>query len=182
MGELENLLLEGMLTELKASLLYSEARKKAANEGYANVARMFKALSKAEKIHFILFSNLYYGRDATEEDTNNLKGKVQFSVGTTKENLEVCAGVEDETRRYFDAANTAIENGNPGAYIIFTQLAKVGESHANACRSALKSVEKGEDMPPEDIYVCPVCGYVHVGEPPFRCPVCDEPGKNFLKY
>ncbi|MBS7247864.1 MAG: ferritin family protein [Candidatus Jordarchaeales archaeon] len=182
MGKLEDLMLEGMLTELKATLLYAEAEKRATDEGYANVARMFKALSDAEKIHLNLFSRLYYGRDATEEDVENLKGKVGFNVGTTKENLNVCAEVEDETKQYIDAANTAIENGNPGAYVVFTQLAQVGESHANACRNALKHVEKEEDMQPEKIYVCPTCGYIQVGEPPYRCPVCDEPGKNFIKY
>ncbi|MEM1659029.1 MAG: ferritin family protein [Candidatus Jordarchaeales archaeon] len=182
MGKLEDLIFEGMLTELKAALLYAGAEKKAVDEGYVNVARMFKALSCAEKIHLNLFFHLYYGRDATKEDVEKLRGEVGFNVGTTRENLNVCANVEDETKQYIEAANTAIESGNPGAYVIFTQLAQVGESHANACRNALKHVEKGEDMQPEEIYVCPVCGYIHVGEPPYRCPVCDEPGKNFIKY
>ena len=36
--------------------------------------------------------------------------------------------------------------------------------------------------PQEDVYVCSICGYIHIGtEPPERCPVCNVPALKFVK-
>ncbi len=182
MRELDGLLLDGMLIELKAQLFYAESQRRAEEEGYLNVSRIFRALSDAERIHLVTLARLYYKREITKEDIENLKGKLNYKSGTTEENLMVCADVEDETRQYRNAMEEALKASNPGAYIVFDQLAQVGESHGKACREALQHVKRGEDIQAEEIYVCPVCGYIHIGEPPYRCPVCGEPRKNFMKY
>ena len=36
--------------------------------------------------------------------------------------------------------------------------------------------------PEEDVFVCSICGYIHIGtEPPERCPVCNVPALKFVK-
>ena len=36
--------------------------------------------------------------------------------------------------------------------------------------------------PGEDVFVCSICGYIHIGtEPPERCPVCNVPAFKFVK-
>jgi len=33
-----------------------------------------------------------------------------------------------------------------------------------------------------EIYICPICGYTHVGSEPDKCPICGAPGKEFKKF
>jgi rubrerythrin len=44
--------------------------------------------------------------------------------------------------------------------------------HAEMYADARKAAEAGGDLEISDVYICPVCGYTHIGEPPDRCPVC----------
>jgi len=42
--------------------------------------------------------------------------------------------------------------------------------------------EKNKDIEKEDIYICPVCGFTHIGEPPDKCPVCGALKDKFKKF
>lgn len=55
-------------------------------------------------------------------------------------------------RKHYPDRN-AMHHDEPGAYIVFDQLAQVGESHGKACREALQYVERGEDPSRGDIRV-----------------------------
>jgi rubrerythrin len=43
-------------------------------------------------------------------------------------------------------------------------------------------VKNGEDRPAEPVYICPVCGYTVIGEPPAKCPVSQTPKEKFVKF
>jgi rubrerythrin len=33
-----------------------------------------------------------------------------------------------------------------------------------------------------EVYICPVCGFTHIGEPPDRCPVCNVKKERFKVF
>ena len=49
--------------------------------------------------------------------------------------------------------------------------------HETLFREALASLST--EMKTLEYYVCPVCGYVHLGAAPEKCPVCSTPGARF---
>jgi len=58
-------------------------------------------------------------------------------------------------------------------------------------RKSMQAVSKGETgcadrgriwILEREIYICPICGYTHVGSEPDKCPICGAPGKEFKKF
>jgi rubrerythrin len=47
---------------------------------------------------------------------------------------------------------------------------------------AKKVSEAGKDIELKEVYICPVCGYTHEGEPPEICPVCKVKKTLFKKF
>jgi len=55
--------------------------------------------------------------------------------------------------------------------------------HAKLYKQGKESVvNKCKDIDVEEIYICPVCGYTHIGTPPENCPVCNVSSKKFKKF
>ena len=54
--------------------------------------------------------------------------------------------------------------------------------HAELYKKTKEEVQKGKDIKIAEVYICPVCGYTHIGEPPERCPVCNAPRDKFKKF
>jgi rubrerythrin len=75
----------------------------------------------------------------------------------------------------------ARKDKNQKAEFAFAYALAVEEIHHGLYEKALAAVEKGNDLPDADIYVCPVCGNTVEGQVPDSCPVCSVPGKNFTK-
>jgi rubrerythrin len=51
--------------------------------------------------------------------------------------------------------------------------------HHTLFLDALDRVRTGEDLPPERIFVCRVCGNVVADERPRTCPVCGSPAREY---
>jgi rubrerythrin len=51
-------------------------------------------------------------------------------------------------------------------------------------KEAKESVEAGKDLSINGkVWICPICGYTHVGEnPPDRCPVCGAKDETFKSF
>jgi rubrerythrin len=47
---------------------------------------------------------------------------------------------------------------------------------------AKKAAEAGNDIEIGQVYICPVCGFTHIDEPPERCPVCKARRERFLAF
>ena len=177
-------LLTSIKGELKAHLSYLEFAKKAEDEGFPNIARVFKALAEAERIHMMTFGRLYFGRNLTDDDIKNLAKDITIEVHSTKENLET--GLKNEnyenTELYQTFADISIKS-NPGAYIIFKQTANAEGIHRDIFSYLLELVKKGQDLKAsEKIFLCPVCGYIVLGKKPAKCPICNEPEENFIEF
>lgn len=147
--------------ESQANRKYLAYAKKAEQDGFPQVAKLFRAAAHAETVHA-----LNHFRAAGE-------------IRSTAENLK--AAVEGE---HYEAATmyppflaTAEAEGDKKASASFRFALEVEKVHETLYTKALECL----DAPQEsfDYYVCPVCGYTHEGRAPERCPVCGTLGERF---
>ncbi len=164
MSNTEANLKEAFAGESQANRKYSYFAKKAEQEGFKNVARLFRTTAEAEAIHA-------YGH------LNALEG-----IQSTAENLK--AAIEGETfeytKMYPPMQEKAVEE-NHKAKIMFGFAEKAEAVHAALYKMALEAVAQGKDLSEENIYLCPVCGHIELGEPPANCPTCGLKGERFVQ-
>ncbi len=140
-------------------LAYAE---KAEEEGYPQIAALFRAVAEAERVHA----------------TRNLRLLGEVVVKDTETNLKASFEREEKasTSFYPQFIKEAEEEGERAAVISFSHARDVEEEHASLYKRALQHLV-AETAP--RYYVCQVCGYIAEGEPPERCPVCNAPREKF---
>lgn len=151
--------------ESQANRRYLAFAKKAEEDGFSQVAKLFRAAAEAETVH-------------AHNHLRAMKG-----VKSTGENLQEAVDGETHefTEMYPKMIKTAEEEGNQEALVSFSHANKVEEVHAGLYRKALESVKEGKDLESKDILVCPVCGYTVEGSAPEACPVCGTSGSEFKR-
>ena len=132
---------------------------KAEQEGYPQVAKLFRAVAEAEGVHAFHHLRLLGGVSATQE---NLESAFE------RENLA--------SSTYPQFIREANEEGDTAVARIFTFSRDVEQGHAKLYKKALERMIQETDT---DYYVCSVCGYVADGELPDSCPICGAPGEKF---
>ena len=160
---------EGLKTafagESQANRKYLAFSKKAEQEGFPGVARLFHAAAAAETVHA----------------HNHLR--VLEGIKSTVENLK--EAIEGEfyefTKMYPEFIKEAKIDGNESAERSFNYANEVEKVHHELFKKALELLENGKDLENKSMYVCSVCGYTHQGDPPDTCPVCNSPKKVFNK-
>jgi len=162
MSKSEENLKEAFAGESQANRKYLAFAQKADREGYAQVARLFRAAAEAETVH-------------AHTHLRALKG-----VGSTADNLKEALGGEtyEFQTMYPPMIETAKEEDHKAAERSFTYANKVEKVHAALYRKALDNLDSLEQV---DYYVCSVCGYTCENEPPDECPVCNAKAKVFFK-
>jgi rubrerythrin len=135
----------------------------AEKEGKPQIARLFQAVAYAEQVHAV----------------NHLKELGQ--IGDTVSNLEAAiAGedfeVEEMYAAYLEVADLQAERGAKRSMTYALEAEKI---HSNLYAQAKEVAESGQDLEAAEIYVCPICGFTHMGEPPDRCPVCNVKKEKF---
>jgi rubrerythrin len=147
--------------ESQANRRYLAFAKKAEEDGYPQVARLFRAAAHAETVHA-----LNHFRTLGE-------------IKSTAENLQAAiAGEHYEVAEMYPAFMQDAEKENEQkALRSFRWAWDVEKVHEALYRKALDML--GKDTPAVDYYVCPVCGYTHEGSAPDKCPVCGTPGNRF---
>jgi rubrerythrin len=147
--------------ESQANRRYTAFAKKADEDGYPQVAKLFRAAAAAETVHALSHF------------------KALGEIKSTAENLQAAIGGEnyEAVTMYPEFIQDAEAEGEKKALTSFRWAWEVEKVHEMLYRKALDGL-KG-DLPEVDYYVCPVCGYTHEGTPPDRCPVCNTPGKRF---
>jgi rubrerythrin len=53
--------------------------------------------------------------------------------------------------------------------------------HAALYILALKCAEEGKDLDTNEIYLCPVCGHIELGQPTEKCPICGTVAGRYVK-
>jgi len=154
---------EAFAGESQANRKYQAFSDKAAEEGFRNVATLFKAASEAEAIH-----------------AKKLL-KVLTAIGDTSKNLEasIAGETHEFTSMYPEFVKSAEAEGRTDALLAFTQAMKAEEVHANLYKKALASIKGGSDIGRDKIFLCPICGNIETGKAPDKCPICGVFGKQF---
>jgi len=151
--------------ESQANRKYLAFAKAAEKEGFAQVARLFRAAAEAETVHA----------------HNHLR--VMGGVKTTAENLK--AAIEGETHEFekmYPAFIKQAEKDNNGKAGMSFQFAnRVEQVHAGLYKKAAEAVAGGQDLTATSIFVCQVCGNTVEGEPPASCPICGASKDRFKR-
>jgi rubrerythrin len=162
MSQTEQHLRDAFAGESQANRKYLAFAEKADKEGYAQVARLFRAAAAAETVH-------------AHNHLRALNG-----IGTTADNLkEAISGETFEFKTmYPPMIEAAKAEGNAAAEQSFTYANKVEKIHAQLYKKALEMMG---DLKQTDMYVCRGCGHTVEGEPPEQCPICKAKKDAFMK-
>jgi rubrerythrin len=155
---------EAFAGESQANRKYLAFAKKAEQEGFANVARLFRTAAEAETIHA-------HGHLAA-----------MGGVKSTAENLK--AAIEGETYEYtqmYPPMLQLAEKDNHQAKRMFGLAAKAEAVHAKLYQLALEAVQQGKDLTQTGFYLCPVCGHIELGQAPESCPICGTKRDRFIQ-
>lgn len=146
--------------ESQASQRYLAFARKADQEGYPQVARLFRAAAAAESVHA----------------GNHLRASE--GVKSTLENLtEAMAGENYEVyNMYPPMLEYAQAEEHKKAATSFDWALEVEKIHASLYADAIENLDSKEEF---EYTVCSVCGYTHKGPAPEKCPVCGTPGTKF---
>ena len=148
--------------ESQANRKYLAFAKKAEDEGFKQVAKLFRAAAEAETVH--AHSHL----------------RVIGGVRSTKENVQEAIGGEtyEFTKMYPQMIEEARKEGNKQALQSFEFANKVEKIHADLYQKALNNLGKNETV---DYYVCQVCGNTVEKAAPDKCPICGASKSMFIK-
>jgi rubrerythrin len=148
--------------ESQANRKYLAYAKKAEQEGYKQVAKLFRAVAEAETIHA----------------HNHLRQ--MGGIKTTRENLEasIAGEVFEFQKMYPQMIEEAQAEGIKDAVRTFTFANEVEKVHAELYKKALADLGTNAEG---DYYVCGICGHTVAGEPPDECPVCKAKKQSYKK-
>ena len=168
--------------ESMAHMRYVIFADKAEKEGFPNVARLFRAIAYAERVHA---ENHYRVMSDLKGDMKVVAGGT-FGPGSTSKNLELAImGEEYEVDEMYPAFVSIAElQGEKRAVTTFKWALGAEKIHAELYRKAKEFVDQGKDFPIEGkVWICPVCGHTHIGpEPPEKCPVCGAPAERYKGF
>jgi len=155
---------EAFAGESQANQKYRAFAKQAEQDGFANVARLFRTTAEAERIH-------------AEGHFKSLDG-----VGTTAANLQAAIDGEtyEYTKMYPPMLRQAEQDGHK-AKRMFGYAVKAEAVHAKLYQLALDAVRAGRDLAESRFYLCPVCGHIEFGKAPEKCPICGTKGEKFMQ-
>ena len=158
---------EAFAGESMAHMKYLMFGDVAESEGYPNVAKLFRAISYAERVHA----------------TNH--GKNLGYVSKTEDNLQAGIDGEDfEVEEMYPAydAIAKLQNEKSAEKSIYFAV-EAEKIHSAYYQEAKEKVKQGKDLELNDVYICPVCGYTQVdGDLPDKCPVCGVISEKFKKF
>ena len=158
---LEKSLKEAFAGESKAYVRNLAFAGKADQEELPQIARLFRAVAEAERVH-------------AAEYLKYLEGV----IGDTEENLK--AAFENEinanTTIYPPLIKQATDLEREDIAWSFSRSRDVEERHSKLYKDALSAMITEQEV---NYHVCQICGYVFDGDLPDNCPVCKASKDNF---
>jgi len=152
--------------ESQAHMKYILFADKAEQEGYHNIARLFRAIAYAEQVHAFNHLDALGGFGDT---VTNLQTGVQGETYEVEEMYPAYKAVAElqEEKKAVRSMGWALE---------------AEKIHAELYKSAKTQAAAGKDIQLGTVYICPLCGYTTVDQVPDKCPLCNLPGKKFRKF
>jgi rubrerythrin len=148
--------------ESQANQRYLAYAKKADQDGFPQIARLFRAAAAAESVHAGNHLRADDGVKSTLENLRDALGGENYEVKSMYPPMLSSAHQEDQKK----AANS------------FNWALEVEKVHAALYAEAIDNLDSKDEY---EYTVCPVCGYTHKGPAPEKCPVCGAPGSKFEK-
>lgn len=165
----EKNLLTAFTGEVQAHAKYKYFADKAKQDGYEQIAEIFKYTAENELEHArIWFTRLGYLRD-------------------TLSNLDVAASGEnfEWSEMYKEFADTAEEEGFAQIAKLFRGVADIEKHHEERYRALIDNINNNEvfKKADEEAWQCRNCGQIHYGkEAPNACPVCGKKQSYYQIY
>ena len=152
--------------ESQAYMKYAIFADKAEEEGYPEVARLFRAISFAERVHA----------------TNHLREL--GDIGDTVANLGTAMEGENyENTEMYPAFNAVAKlQGERGAMLSIHYALEAEKFHEAMYGEAKNMVASGSDIQSAPVFVCPLCGHTVIGEAPDKCPICATPKEKYRQF
>lgn len=159
-------LMDAFAGESQANRKYLAFAMKAEKEGFNNIARVFRAIAEAETIHALKHL------------------EVAGKVGSTLENLTTAVDGEhyEFETMYPEFIKDAKEENQDKAVRTFEYANEAEKVHGKTFVQLKDEVSQGNDIAKKEIHLCPVCGWVGMGEAPEKCPICNTAAKMFKKF
>jgi len=155
---------EAFAGESQANQKYRAFAKKAEQDGFPNVARLFRTTAEAEKIHA----------------EGHLKALDE--ICPTIENLQTAINGETyEFTKMYPPMLEMAEADDHKAKRMFGYAVKAEAVHAKLYQLALDAVRQGKDLTEVEFYLCPVCGNIEFGKPGEPCPICGTKPEKFIQ-
>ena len=162
MSKSEQDLKDAFAGESQANRKYLAFAKKADQEGFKQVAKLFRAAAEAETVHA----------------HNHLRA--MEGIRGTRENLDEALNGEvyEFQKMYPGMIEDSQKEANKQAEQTFTFANEVEKIHAALYKKAIEDLGKNKET---DYYVCQVCGNTVEGSAPDKCPICGAPKTSFKK-
>lgn len=166
--------------ESMAHMRYKVWAERAEKEGFANVARLFRAIARAEQAHatghftamkdvagaFLVASGGGFGLDGTSA---NLQGAIDGELHEVNEMYPA----------YLEVAKMQDEKAAQRSMGYALEAEKV---HAEMYGKAKEAVDAGKDVELGPVHICEVCGYTVEGDCPDVCPICNVKRDRFESF
>ncbi|RPI34561.1 MAG: rubrerythrin family protein [Nitrospiraceae bacterium] len=152
--------------ESQAHMKYLIFADKAEEEGFKDIARLFRAIAFAERVHASNHLNALNGSNLTSDNLDIAIDGETFEVGEMYPAYKAVAELQDE-KKAVTSMHYALE---------------AEKIHAALYSEASDAAKSGKDMEVGAIHICPVCGHTVIGKAPDRCPICGVQGDKFRKF
>lgn len=152
----------------------------AQKEGFPNIAKLFEAISYAERIHA---TNHFREIGGSTTAATVVAGGI-FGMGITADNLQgaINGELHEVEQMYPVYLNTAEFQNESGAKRSFHFALEAEKIHVKLFTQAQDAAKEGKDIELKSVYICPVCGHTILDGAPDNCPVCGTKKEIYHKF
>jgi rubrerythrin len=167
--------------ESQAHMRYLIWGDKAEKDGFPNVARLFRAISRAEQSH----ATGHFVAMRGEGGDHLVPSMAGFGLTDTSANLQ--GAIDGETFEikemypsYLEVASAQSEGRAVKSMGYALQAEKI---HADMFTKAKKAVDGGKDVKLGTMQICSVCGHtLEADEAPDKCPICNAMKAKYVAF
>jgi len=166
--------------ESMAHMRYLVWAGKAEADGFPNVGRLFRAISRAEQAH----ASGHFLAMRNEAGDALVAAGGGFGLGPTSENLAgAIAGEVFEVEQMYPAYLAVAEAQNEKAAVRSMGYALEAEKiHAEMFAAAKEATDAGNDADLGPVRICTLCGHTLEGDAPESCPVCAARKEKYVTF